>query len=173
VGGADRIDMGFRITLGALRLGKELRALRESTDVTVDQAAEAIYKSEATVSRFETGRSVIRRLELITLLDLYGVTTAERRAYTLADEARKTRSWWSTYSDVLPAKFDTWLSLEPDASTIRHYSSLNVPGILQNEAFARARLLSDVRDAVHHDDLRRRTNALDRLSRGRSRQRIS
>jgi hypothetical protein len=47
-------------------------------------------------------------------------------------------AWWRQYSDVLPESFDTYLSLESEASRIRAYESEVVPGLLQTEAYARA-----------------------------------
>jgi Domain of unknown function (DUF5753) len=48
--------------------------------------------------------------------------------------------WWHDYRDVVPAWFESYLSLEPAASLIHVYDNAVVPSLLQTEAYARAAL---------------------------------
>lgn len=48
--------------------------------------------------------------------------------------------WWHGHRDVVPAWFETYLSLEPAASLIHVYDNAGVPSLLQTEAYARAAL---------------------------------
>jgi Domain of unknown function (DUF5753) len=46
--------------------------------------------------------------------------------------------WWRDYRDVVPAWFETYMSLETAASLIRTYEPAVVPGLLQTREYARA-----------------------------------
>ncbi len=113
--------------------------------MTVDAAAKAAKKlrpdrpwSAAKITRLENREW--RRLQsddVLALLDVYGVTDkAERDAYVrLALEASQT-GWWVGYKDVLGA--GAYVDLETEASRIRTYQPLVIPGLLQTEEYARA-----------------------------------
>jgi hypothetical protein len=49
-----------------------------------------------------------------------------------------TRGWWQQHSDVLPTWFENYLRLEQVAKVIRTYQVQFVPGLIQNEEYARA-----------------------------------
>jgi len=69
------------------------------------------------------------------LLDLYEVEGSQRTALMeLAREAGR-RGWWHAYGDVLPGPY---VGLEAEASSVRNYEPLMVPGLLETEAYARA-----------------------------------
>ena len=74
---------------------------------------------------------------VLTLLDIYGIDDAEeRRAYvTLAREANQ-QGWWSTFGDALGNGH--FVGLESEASAIRTYESMTIPGLLQTPEYARA-----------------------------------
>lgn len=125
------------------RLSRRLRELREATGYTSEYVtAEAKRRggkwSRGKLTRIENNewtRPDPRDVE--ALLDIYKVTDPqERDAYlTLAKQARQ-RGWWVSYSDVVGK--GTYVGLEIEASRIRTYEALVVPGLLQTEAYARA-----------------------------------
>jgi hypothetical protein len=70
---------------------------------------------------------------------MYGVTDeAELDRYEeMAREANRP-SKWKRYTDFLPDWFSNYLEMEGAASMIRTYEVQVMPGLLQNEAYARA-----------------------------------
>ncbi|KOG90133.1 helix-turn-helix domain-containing protein [Streptomyces varsoviensis] len=122
------------------RLGAELRALRESADVSVEQAARKLHGDNSKISRIETGSYRGSRLELETLLDLYGVPEQDKlrkRLIALSAQGRQ-RSWWRQHADALGPGLKELLSLESDTVRIAAFQPLVVPGLLQTEEYAAA-----------------------------------
>jgi transcriptional regulator with XRE-family HTH domain len=142
-GGAElknvRADGAAAPTVLRILLGTQLRRLRESSNITAQEAARAIRGSESKISRIELGRNAVREVDIADLLDLYGITdSAEReQLLTLASQANQP-GWWHRYQDVLPAWFHSYLGLEESAETIRSFDTQFVPGLLQTEDYAAA-----------------------------------
>jgi len=121
-------------TVRGRRLMRELKRLREASDLTPDEAAARLDFSRSKIYRLENGKSRIDADDLEDMLDLYGVTSPERDALIqLGKEARR-RGWWTRYKDVFSGSY---VVLESEASNIRRCASL-VPGIFQTEDYARA-----------------------------------
>ncbi|GII85947.1 transcriptional regulator [Sphaerisporangium siamense] len=125
------------------RLAAELRRLRKEAGLTREQVAEVIGCAPATITRFEIARSGPRVGEVALMLELYGITGAQRDALLkMAKEARR-RGWWHPYSGAIPTWFETYVSLEEEAATIRAYESECVPGLLQTAGYMRAVTLAE------------------------------
>ncbi|MFG1873848.1 helix-turn-helix domain-containing protein [Sphaerisporangium sp. NPDC049003] len=125
-------------TVRRRRLASELRRLRVERGMSMQEVAERIEITAASLSRLETGRRGIRPRDLRFFLDLYEVGEPEREdLLTLAREAQQ-RGWWQNYSNLLPSEYATLIGLEAEAATIRNYTQTLVPGLLQTEAYARA-----------------------------------
>jgi transcriptional regulator with XRE-family HTH domain len=132
-------------TVRRLMLGIRLRKLRTRAEVTADDAARHIARTDSTISRMETGQSSVPGRVLERLLELYGATAKETEELTiLAGQARQ-RGWWHRYGDVLPPGFEMYVGLEAEATELRGYGSEGIPGLLQTEAYARAVLFSEPR----------------------------
>ncbi|MGI5348119.1 helix-turn-helix domain-containing protein [Streptomyces sp. CA-250714] len=124
-------------------LGVKLRRLRQSLDISREDAGRAIRGSHAKITRLERGQVGAKERDLRDLLTLYGIhDTVEREEFF--DLARQANSpgWWCQYSDVLEDWFELHLGLEDAASVIRTYEVQFLPGLLQTEdyAFAVSRL---------------------------------
>ena len=134
-----RIDGAVAPTVLRILLGTQLRRLRESSNITAQEAARAIRGSESKISRIELGRNAVRELDIADLLNLYGITDAAEREQllTLASQANQP-GWWHRYQDVLPAWFQSYLGLEESAESIRSFDSQFVPGLLQTEDYTAA-----------------------------------
>ncbi|MEV6982405.1 helix-turn-helix transcriptional regulator [Sphaerisporangium sp. NPDC051017] len=125
------------------RLAAELRRLRKAAGLTREQVAEALSCAPATITRFEIARSGPRVGEVALMLELYGISGAQRDALLkMAKEARR-RGWWHPYSDTIPTWFETFVSLEEEAATIRTYECELVPGVFQTDGYARATILAE------------------------------
>ncbi|GAA3120451.1 transcriptional regulator [Streptosporangium carneum] len=123
-------------------LGAQLRRLREERRITLETAGHAIRASHSKISRMELGRVSFRVRDVADLLTLYGVTDdKDRQALLALVERANVAGWWHNYNDVLPGWFETYVGLEESATVIRNYEVQFVPGLLQNEEYARAVVL--------------------------------
>ena len=128
-----------RPTLRAQWLGQSLRQLRESTGMTLQQAAEFLQRNAATVSRFESGEYPIRRPDLMALLDLYGVSERRRRDGLLRlSEDVWQKGWWDGYAADVERQFVDFVWLESRATSIRAFDCIVLPGLLQTRDYAEA-----------------------------------
>jgi transcriptional regulator with XRE-family HTH domain len=134
------------------RLARMLRQLRDDAGLTIDQVAEKLELSASTVSRWETAQVGVRARDLKPLLDVYGVTGAQREELLQITRERRQQPWWQEYRDlpnILEAQF------EDEASAIWQYSAQLVPGLLQTQAYARA-VLGAIRLDANPGDIDRR-----------------
>jgi len=141
---ADGAAVGARCGPTALRiaLGTQLRRLRETSNLTTGEAAEAIRATHSKISRLERGRSAARQRDVADLLTLYGVTDeAEREKLLALTRQANAPGWWQQYSDILPRWFELYIGLEKAASVIRTYEVQFVHGLMQTEDYARAVIL--------------------------------
>ena len=125
------------------RLGTELRRLRESANLTGDQVIERVgWASASKLSRLENGRSRPDPSDVLTLLDLYGVSGATRDDLVgITREAGDMRVWLRSYS-VMTKRQRSYAELEAGCAEIREYSPVIVPGLLQTSSYARVRIVS-------------------------------
>lgn len=139
------------------RLGVELRRLREMAGMTGEEAAERMSWSGSKLSRIERGQVATNSDDVRDLLELYEVTDPGLRQtlIMLARESRR-RGWWHVYGDVMPERFEVYLGLEPEASTLRFFQSQIVPGLFQTPDYARA-LMRAHPTPVSPEEIDRRT----------------
>ncbi|MEU3166658.1 helix-turn-helix transcriptional regulator [Streptosporangium sp. NPDC006930] len=116
----------------------ELSRLRKDSGLTRGEVAERIGSTDTTVWRYETGQSRPRPSDVSALTEVYGVTGEARDSLIqMAVEARR-RSWWHPHRQALKPGFDSYIGLEAEASLVRSYEPLVVPGLMQTEPYARA-----------------------------------
>ena len=77
--------------MSRLRIGRELRSLRERAGVAMADAAALLRRDPSSISKVETGHMTLAPAEVEALLRLYGVTGADdvERVVTVAVQARK------------------------------------------------------------------------------------
>ena len=133
-------------TLRRRRLSRLLFQQREKSGLTAKAVAAEAKKrsgktrgwSESKVNRLETGDW--KRLsvdDVLLLLDIYGVADpVERDGYAERVKEASRKGWWATYENVLGT--GQLIGLEAEASSIRSYQSMTIPGLLQTESYARA-----------------------------------
>ncbi|HEU5157822.1 MAG TPA: helix-turn-helix transcriptional regulator [Streptosporangiaceae bacterium] len=127
--------MTYRPTVRGRRLARELRRLREEQRLTLQEVADRLAWSRATVSRLETGQTKPHHGDVADLLDLYGVTSPERDALISLARQAKQRGWWTAYADVFT---DSYVGFEDEASRICTWDPQLIHGLLQTEDYARA-----------------------------------
>lgn len=116
------------------RLARALRRLRANAGLTIQQVAGKTDLSASAISRLETARANVRRGDVLELLEIYGVTGAQREVLRqLAGQATSRSSRWEEFKDLPNA---ATADLEREAAVVRQYAVQLVPGILQTEAYA-------------------------------------
>ncbi|MFE9901972.1 helix-turn-helix domain-containing protein [Streptomyces achromogenes] len=130
---------GGRPTVRSRRLGTALRQYRQAAKLDQPQAAEVIATSQARISRIESGHATPRVIEVRLLLEAYGVTDPEVRIKLegLAKHPKK-RGWWLQYATHLRPDYLDHIALEDDASHIRQWQPVLIPGLLQTAAYCEA-----------------------------------
>lgn len=130
---------GGRPTVRSRRLGAALREYRLAAKFEQLQVAEVIAASQTRVSRIETGHVTVRPIEIRAMLDAFGVTDLEIRK-KLEDMARASyrRGWWLEHAAHLRQDYLDYISLEDDATYIREWQPVLVPGLLQTPAYTEA-----------------------------------
>ncbi|SHG02198.1 helix-turn-helix domain-containing protein [Streptoalloteichus hindustanus] len=131
-------------TVRRRRLAMELRRLREAAGRTNEEVARHLGCSPSKISRIELGRRPASPGDVRLLLDFYGVDGNEADALLAMAKAAKQKGWWHVYEDALPESFQVFVGLESEASGIRTFEPLLVPGLMQTEDYARAVLLTAV-----------------------------
>jgi len=122
-----------------MRLGSQLRRLREAAGITPERAGFEIRASRSKISRLENGRVKLKNRDVTDLLALYGVTDEAVRSKFLALVIRSNvPDWWGEYNDILPGWFESYLGLEAAAATIRSFEVQFVNGLFQTADYARA-----------------------------------
>src|SRR5919197_4853508 len=127
--------MTYRPTVRGRRLARELRRLREDQQLTLQEVADRLGWSRATVSRLETGQTKPRHGDVADLLDLYGVPSPDRDALIALARQAKQRGWWTAYVDVFT---DSYVGFEDEAGQISTWDPQLIHGLLQTEDYARA-----------------------------------
>jgi transcriptional regulator with XRE-family HTH domain len=121
------------------RVRLALRKAREEKKLTQTQVAEAMEWSLSKVMRIESGEVTVSPTDLRALLPLLGVTDGgeAEQLYNDAKVARRQR--WSVRAEyrahLTPALLQL-MQFEQEASTIRYFHPLLVPGALQIRAYA-------------------------------------
>ncbi|TCO56566.1 helix-turn-helix domain-containing protein [Actinocrispum wychmicini] len=142
-------------TVRRRRLASELRRLREAARLTIDEVGEKLECSASKISRIETGHTGVTPRDTRDLLQLYNVPPDQLEALVqLSREARK-KGWWHAYHEVFTGAF---VGLETDASSLRAFQSLLVPGLLQTEAYTRA-VIRSIRPGWTEAEVERRVAA--------------
>lgn len=128
---------GGRPTVRSRRLGTALKQYRQAAKFDQPQAADLIASSQARISRVESGHATPRVIEVRLLLDAYGVKDPEVRV-KLEELAKnsKNRGWWLEHAAHLRPDYVDHIALEDDATYIREWQPVTVPGLLQTPAYA-------------------------------------
>ncbi|MFE9886388.1 helix-turn-helix domain-containing protein [Streptomyces scopuliridis] len=127
---------GGKPTVRSRRFGHRMQRHRVSAGFDQSQAAEFIHGSRSKISRMEDGITTARPAEVLLLLDRYGVTDERERGHLvwLAKNSGH-RGWWLNFPE-LSESYRDHISLEDDATFIREWQTVLIPGLLQTAAYA-------------------------------------
>jgi transcriptional regulator with XRE-family HTH domain len=135
------------------RLGLELRKLRETASLTIEQVAGRLEVSGSKISRIENGQVSATPRDVRDIAELYGVT--DQKIDNLMQLARETRQkpWWSQYSDLGLS----FVEFEAEASTILMFSPMILPGLFQTPDYART-IVRGIRYDLPPEEIERRVD---------------
>lgn len=122
-----------------VRLGAELRRIRESSGLTGIAVGAALGWSQSKVSRMETGRFGASVREVAALLDHYGVPE-EVHAELLSAVARNDgiEGAWTVRAGGATRRQAEVQAVESRVRNLWQYSALWIPGLLQSASYVRA-----------------------------------
>ncbi len=86
-----------------------------------EEVARQLEWSTSTLFRIETGRSRPQPGNVRILLELYGVTGAERDGLIQLTREARQPGWWHSFRDVLPNPYEVYIGLEAGAASIRNF----------------------------------------------------
>jgi transcriptional regulator with XRE-family HTH domain len=141
------VALRTNITERQRRLGAELRKLRETAGLTVNEASESIGMGAAHLSHIEAARTAVPTSRLRALLRTYGVSSEPYADALVGMSESNGRGWWSDYRKSMGKSALDLAELEARATDIRSHETLLVPGLLQTEAYMRALFRSARPDA--------------------------
>lgn len=93
----------------------------------------------------ETCRVGISVPDAKAMLEHFGITGDHREALVQLAREAKQRGWWQRFNDALHPRFQQFVGLETEASTLRSYQSEYVPGLMQTEGYQRALLRAELK----------------------------
>jgi transcriptional regulator with XRE-family HTH domain len=126
-------DDAYGATIAKRRLSDRLAELRVASGYTANHVCDILNWGRGKAGRFEANQW--KRPEMSDIRDLlriYGVTGPEaEEVEELAIRARA-RPWWRDFPEIFDSEFPGY---ENDATTIRAFMPLILPGLLQTPAY--------------------------------------
>ena len=121
-----------------LKLGSELRQLREKAGLRIEHVAAYLECSPSKISRLETGKGIPKKRDVQDLLTYYEVEN-QHLVDTLLALAREGRSegWWPEHSEMWSPNMDRYISLESQASAVNTFVSAAVHALIQTADYTR------------------------------------
>ncbi|MER6010479.1 helix-turn-helix domain-containing protein [Streptomyces bluensis] len=125
-------------TARQVRLGAELRRLREAAGLVSRDVAAWLGTSQAQISNIESGKHGISEERLRRLAAHYSCADPQLIEALVDMANERGRNWWEEYRDVLPPTALDLAELEHHASYVRAFEVVHIPGVLQIEDHMRA-----------------------------------
>ncbi|MCX4906794.1 helix-turn-helix transcriptional regulator [Streptomyces sp. NBC_00878] len=120
-----------------LRLGAELRKLREQAGLTSTAAAQLLGMPQAQVSNMETGRIGVSAERVRSLACQYECSDKALTEAIAGMVGGRKHGWWETYREILPGPLLDLAELEHNAQSLRTMVTARIPGLLQTVDHAR------------------------------------
>lgn len=125
-------------TARQVRLGAELRKMREAAGLTAREVAAYLNSTSGQMSHIEKGIAAVSAERIRRLAAYYGCVDEAYVDALAAMAGDRTRGWWEDFRGVLPSGFVDLAELEYHATFIREVVISHVPGLLQTPDYARA-----------------------------------
>lgn len=136
--GGGMSDDAYGATVAKRRLSRRLTELRLRTGYTANHVCDILNWGRGKVGRFEANQW--KRPEMSDIRDLvriYELDDGERREIEDLAVRCRARPWWREYGEIFDNDFPGY---ENDATGIRVYMPLVIPGLLQTQAYMEALL---------------------------------
>jgi hypothetical protein len=157
-------DDAYGATIAKRRLARLLTAARVKSGYTANHACDILNWGRGKVGRFEANQW--KRPELSDIRDLvriYGIDGDEKTEIEDLALRARARAWWRDYPEIFDSEFPGY---ENDATTIRVFMPLVLPGLLQTPAYIEALLRAGPRPPSYRrkvlESRMRRQEILDR-----------
>ncbi|RLV08657.1 transcriptional regulator [Streptomyces griseocarneus] len=124
-------------TARQLRLGAELRKMRERAGLSSTEAGRLLGTNQAQISNIEAGRFGVSPDRMRTLARNYSCCDAELIDGLISMTGERRRGWWEEYRSVLPPGLLDLAELEHHATALRSAYVSHLPGLLQTAEHAR------------------------------------
>ncbi|MFD4598330.1 helix-turn-helix domain-containing protein [Streptomyces sp. NPDC058464] len=125
-------------TARQVRLGTELRRLRDAAGLKARDVAAALNSTSAQISQMELGFAGVSEERVRRLAAHYACMDEALIEALVAMATDRTRGWWEEYRNVLPPVFLDTAEAEHHATFLREVVIMLVPGLLQTADYARA-----------------------------------
>jgi transcriptional regulator with XRE-family HTH domain len=119
-----------------LRLGNELRTLRDQRNMTQARVARAIGKTRNDISKLENAQT-IDFAAVLNLLDALGAEDASWAELMALARDASAPGWWDSVKNI-GTRQALYANLEWGAKTIREYHQTALPGLLQIPDYVRS-----------------------------------
>jgi transcriptional regulator with XRE-family HTH domain len=136
-------DDAYGATIAKRRLSRRLAEFRKAAGYTANQVCDILNWGRGKVGRFEANQW--KRPEMSDIRDLiriYRIAGADREEIERLAVRCRVRSWWREYGEIFDNEFPGY---ENDATSIRAYMPLVLPGLLQTPAYMEAQLCTGPR----------------------------
>ncbi|MDQ8702432.1 helix-turn-helix transcriptional regulator [Streptomyces sp. LHD-70] len=120
-----------------LRLGSELRRMRERAGLTSTEAAQILGIKQNQVSNIEAGRLGVSAERIRKLACQYECDDKALVNALTNMTSDRLRGWWEEYRDILPAGLLNLSELEHHGQSLRTAHTSGIPGLLQTRDHAR------------------------------------
>jgi transcriptional regulator with XRE-family HTH domain len=148
-------------TIRRRRLAAQLKGLREAAGLTMQDAAERLAISPAKLSKIENAKVSVSQADLKQMQELYGADQQLRATLLRIRKEANQKGWWEArYGDLRSPALEL-VGLETEASRLRVYSGLLIPGLAQIAEYTRAILRAVLRTVSL--DQKEHVEDLDRL----------
>ncbi|MER7050864.1 helix-turn-helix transcriptional regulator [Streptomyces sp. NPDC000351] len=125
-------------TARQVRLGAELRKLREATGLKAREVAAFLNSTSAQMSQVELGISGVSAERVRRLAAHYGCGDEEFVDALASVASERSHGWWDDYRGVLPQVNMDVAEAEHHATFLREVVITHVPGLLQTPDYAHA-----------------------------------
>ncbi|MEU0632296.1 Scr1 family TA system antitoxin-like transcriptional regulator [Streptomyces sp. NPDC005989] len=124
-------------TARRIRLGIELRKLRERAGMTTTQAADLLGTSSGQLSNIEVARFGVSADRVRVAAHTYSCTDQSLIDALVAMTGDRKRGWWEEYREILPPKLLDLAEIEHHGTGLHAAHSIHIPGLLQTVDHAR------------------------------------
>ncbi|MFJ9677716.1 Scr1 family TA system antitoxin-like transcriptional regulator [Streptomyces sp. NPDC101194] len=124
-------------TARRVRLGAELRKLRERAGMTTTQAADLLGTSSGQLSNIEVARFGVSADRVRVAAHTYSCTDQALIEALVAMTTDRKRGWWEEYREILPPKLLDLAEIEHHGTDLHAAHSIHIPGLLQTVDHAR------------------------------------